>query len=306
MQAVRIHTYGPAANLVIDDIPVPIAGPDERLVRVTAAAINPFDLAFRQGFMSEIRPTTLPATLGIDFAGIVASDGSGMAGKFAPGTKVNGAIGTGAQAEFIVVPTATLAVIPDDLEDAVAAALPAVGLTAWQGVERIKAAGARTVLIHGAGGNVGRLAVQFAIRHGLDVIATASARDIETLTGLGAGQVIDYRTKRFEDQIDGVDAVLDFAPGDTLDRSYAVVRPGGTLVTSINRPDPERAGRHGVSVSWLEMKVDAGQLAELNRLVASGQVVPKPVEQRPLAEVREAHEALEQGLTHAKQVLTMG
>src|SRR5262249_49558079 len=150
-------------------------------------------------------------------------------------------------AEYAVASAGMIAGKPGRLSDAEAASVPVVAITAQQALfDQAKLITGHTVLIHGAAGNVGAYAVQMARRAGLRIVATADARDMQMLHGLGAHAVIDYRVARFEDAVDGVDAVIDLVGGEIQARSFAVLRPGGILVSAVSKPDQDLAVQHGV------------------------------------------------------------
>ncbi len=268
--AARIHGYGAADVLRIDDVPTPPPGPGQVLVRVTAAGINGLDWKVREGYVRDAYPLALPATLGVELAGVVTGTAPDAA-RFAVGDRVFGALGgLGAYAGFVAADEGVLARTPATLSDVEAAALPVAGLTARQA---LAAAGelraGQAVLIHGAAGAVGGLAVQLAKRAGATVLATASGAGLTHARALGADVVIDYRAERFEAHASGVDLVLDLVGGETLDRSWAVLAPGGAVVSTVAPDVGARApaGRRGVFVM---MQPDAEALATLADAVARG------------------------------------
>jgi len=231
--ALRLHTYGGPDSVRLDQIAIPAPGPGQVLVHVKAAGVNGLDFKIRQGSVRDAFPLPLPAVLGIELAGVVTAVGEGVA-RLKVGDRVMGALGgVGAYAEFAVVDAAKLALTPAGLSDVDAAALPVAALTGWQ---ILRAAGelkpGQTVLIHGASGNVGGFAVQFAKAAGATVITTASAAKRDYVLSLGADQVIDRDAERFEDHLSGVDLVLDFVGGDATRRSWAVLAPDGAIVAT--------------------------------------------------------------------------
>jgi NADPH:quinone reductase-like Zn-dependent oxidoreductase len=205
----------------------------------------------------------------------------------------------GAAAEFAAVPAAVLAAKPLQLDHDRAAALPLAGLTAWQGLVRHGGLhpGSR-VLVHGGAGGVGSVAVQVAAALGASVTATAAAGAADFVRELGADQVVDYRAERFEEHVKDVDLVLDTVGGDTQDRSWQVLRPGGVLVSIVAPPDPSKKG--GV---FFVVEPDRAGLEELARLVAEGKLNPRVDRVVPLAEAPGAYAALEQGHRLGKIVL---
>jgi len=221
----------------LDEISVPTPGPGQVLVSVKAVGVNTLDWKLREGFLREGFPLPLPAILGVEFAGVVVELGSEVK-QSAVGDRVMTLLhGLGAYAEYIVVDESILCPIPEALSDVEAAALPISVQTAW---EALLAAGeprpGMKVLIQGGAGAVGGFAVQFAKSAGAKVIVTASAKNHDYVMALGADEVIDYRTERFEDRVKDVDLVLDFVGGEIIDRSWSVLASGGAQVT-VNSPD---------------------------------------------------------------------
>lgn len=269
-QAHRIHAYGGPEVMHRDEVPVPDLAPGQVLVEVKAAGINGLDAKVRAGDVRDAFPLPLPATLGIELAGIVSRVGEGVT-AFKPGDRVMGPMaGLGAYANFVAIDAAKLALTPAGLDDVAAAALPVAVLTAWQA---LRAAGAlragRKVLIHGAAGGVGGFAVQFAKAAGVQVWATASAASHDHVLSLGADVVIDRHAERFESRAEGIDLVLDLVGGDALDRSWAVLAPGGAIVSTAAPDIGARApaGREGL---WFMMKPDPVQLRAAAEAVVAG------------------------------------
>ncbi|MES2164186.1 MAG: NADP-dependent oxidoreductase [Pseudomonadota bacterium] len=251
---------------------MPQPGPDEVLVRVTAAGVNGLDWKIRDGLVKDVFQLPLPATLGLELAGEVAAVGNEVEG-FAVGDRVFGALGgLGAYAGYVAVAASKLAPIPAALEDATAAAIPVASMTAWQALfETGQLQRGETVLIHGAAGGVGSYAVQFAKQAGVRVLATAQGRNADLLRSLGADEVIDYKTTRFEDVAKNVDLVFDLVGGETLDRSWQVLSPQGRIV-SIAAPDIAMRVPDGRRGSWHTMRPDGKLLARIAALAASGEL----------------------------------
>lgn len=278
-KAYRLHTYGGPESIQLDEIPVPAAGPSQVLVAVSAVAINPFDWKIREGFVKDEMPLPLPYVLGVDFSGTVAALGEG-ASRFKVGDRVmTMSNALGAFAEHIVVDEATLARVPDSLSDYEAATLPIPGITAWRSVhEAGELKPGSRVLIHGASGTSGSLAVQFAKAEGAYVIGTASAKNRDYVLSLGADEFIDYQTERFEDRAKDIDLVLDYVlvGGDmsTTDRSWSVLKPDGAIVTVA---DPSILGRvpEGRRAFFPHIVADADLLQSIGQKRASGQIKTK-------------------------------
>ena len=302
MKAIRIHQYGGASTLILEEIPRLSIADDQILVRIRHAGVNPIDWKIREGYMKQVRPAHFPMTLGQDFAGEVAECGKNVT-NFATGDRVFG-FAQGTYAEYAAAPVSTVAAIPKSMDFAIAAALPTAGSTALQIVRDVVAAKpGMTILIHGAAGGVGSYASQIAKNLGARVIGTAGNADIEYLKSLGLDEVIDYQRERFEDKAAGVDAVVDLVGGDTLARSYAVVENGGVLASTVQAIDESAAKRTGIHAVQVIMKRDAADLAELASLVEEGAIKPRLGEAMNLAEAKEAQELSENGKTHGKVIL---
>ncbi len=308
MNAVRIHEFGGPEVLKYEEAPRPEPGAGEILLEVKAVGVNPVDWKIREGEMEDQMKHTLPLIPGIDAAGIVAAVGPGVT-EFAPGDEVFAALDMardGSYAEYAVVKTQTVAAKPASVDFVTAAALPVAGVTAWQCLfETAHLQAGQTVLIHGASGGVGTLAVQLAHWKGARVVGTASAQNKEFLQKLGADEVIDYHATRFEDVVSGVDVVLDTQGGDTQERSWGVLKPGGSLVTTVPPPPSDAAKAHGVRGEFLFAHPDTAVLAQLAALVASGDLTPIIATTLPLAEARRAQELSATGHTRGKIVLTV-
>ena len=267
-KAYRLHSYGGSEAIQMDDVPVPKPAPGQVLVAVGAAGVNALDWKIREGYVREVFPLPLPATLGVEFAGVVTESGEG-ASKFQVGDRVMGLLhGLGAYAQDVVVEEPLLARVPFSLSDVAAAALPISVLTAWQALHSAgQPRQGMTVLIHGAAGAVGGFAVQFARQLGATVIATASRRNSDYLFFLGANEVIDYHTEHFETRIKDVDLVLDFVGGETLDRSWSVLAPGGAIVSAA-APDIVAKTPPGARGFWLMTQPNPELLENMAEAVA--------------------------------------
>src|ERR1700761_3552954 len=251
MLAWRGHKFGPPEAMILESIPRPGPGPGEVLVDVHAAGVGPWDGWIRAG--NSALPQPLPLTLGSDLSGIVAAVGSGVS-ELAIGDQgfgVNNTQFLGAYAEYAVASAKMLAKKPISLSYAEAASVPVIAVTAWQGLfDHARLEAGRTVVIHGAAGNVGAYAVQLARRARLHSIATAGTKDIEYVRSLGADKVLDYHTQRFEDEVKDVDVVFDLVGGEVQTRSFQVLRPGGKLISAVSPPDQDRAKQHGITAAF--------------------------------------------------------
>ncbi|MEU6967020.1 NADP-dependent oxidoreductase [Kitasatospora aureofaciens] len=306
MRAVVVEQWGGPEQLVEQELARPEPGLNEVLVRVHAAGVNPVDWKTRASG-GLIEWGAVPA-VGWDVSGTVEAVGPGV-GVHRPGDEVYGMPlfprQAGAYAEYVVAPARHLAPKPASLTHVEAAALPLAGLTAWQAL--VDAADVRPgerVLVHAAAGGVGHLAVQIAKARGAHVIGTASAGKHGLLRELGADEVIDYRAVRFEDAVSDVDVVLDGLGGGTAERSMAVLRPGGRLIT-LPGPDDVPAARDGVRASWVLVEPDHLGLRELTALADRGALRPVVETVLPLGQAAKAHELGERGRTTGKIVLTV-
>ncbi len=307
MKAVRIHAFGGPEVLTYEDAPVPTPAAGQVLVRVRAAGVNPVDWKIRSGQMGggQLRD---PLTLGYDVAGTVERVGEGVSSVKA-GDPVFAYLSLrrgGGYAEFALVAESELARRPKSIDETTAAAVPLAGLTAYQAlVDKAELKPGQTVLIHAAAGGVGHFAVQIAKHLGARVIATASAANHDFLKELGADEVIDYRTQKFEDLARDVDVVLDPLGGETQDRSFRVLKKGGILVSIVQPPDPERLKEFGVRGTVFLVQPNGPQLATLAELIDQNRLKPHVSQTFPLAEAAKAQEASASGRTRGKIVLTV-
>lgn len=281
--------------LTLADVPAPQPIPTEVQVRVRAAGVNPVDLKTREGKGMARVLGDPPFTVGWDVAGEVTAVAPGVT-RFRVGDEVFGMPWfprqAAAYAEFVTAPARHFAPKPAVLSAEEAGALPLAGLTAWQiVVDTLNLQSGDDVLIHGAAGGVGHLAVQIAAARGATVFATARREQADFLAGLGAARTIDYREERFEDLCDELDAVIDF-PGASGERSLPVLRPGGTLVSvpSGVSDDLLAAGeRESKRVTGFLVEPDPTGLAGLDGLVEDGQLRVEVDRVFDLADVAEAH-----------------
>lgn len=303
MKAVRIHRFGGPETLEVEDLPMPQPGQGEVRVRVMGASVNPVDYKMRNG--GYLPREALPLTLGRDVAGVIDAVGPGVQGLLA-GDAVFAMLDRdhGGYVEYVNQLAANCAPKPARLDFVEAAAVPLAGLTAWQGLfDHGGLEAGQRVLIHGAAGGVGHFAVQFARVRGATVIATCSGRDADFVESLGASDVIDYHKERFEDRAQDVDLVFDLIGGDTQERSWAVLKTGGIMVSTLKEPDQAKAAaRHARGVHYLA-RPDGPELAEIARLIDTGQVVPRIDRVFPLDDAAEAEAALENDHVRGKIVL---
>jgi NADPH:quinone reductase-like Zn-dependent oxidoreductase len=308
MKAVCVHQFGGLDVLTYEEIPRPTPGTGQLLVRVRAAGVGPWDALIRAG--ASALPQPLPLVPGSDIAGDIEAVGAGVS-SYRRGDAVFGVTNdwfTGGYAEYAVAEAAMIAPKPERLGYVEAAALPVVASTARQMVfDHGGVTAGKRVLVHGAAGNVGAFAVQFAKGAGAEVIATGRSRDVEYIRSLGADEVIDTKTTAFEERTAEVDVVLDTIGGEVLERSFEVLKRGGVLVSAVTKPDQEKAARHGVRAEFFLVAVTSEGLQRIAGMVEAGQLKVRVGEVLPLAQARLAHEMLA-GKSHkpGKIVLSVG
>jgi NADPH:quinone reductase-like Zn-dependent oxidoreductase len=309
MKAVRIHNYGGPEVLKYEDAPRPQPGEGEILIRVHATSVNPIDWKVRAGYMKDFLPQSFPLILGWDMSGVIEEVGRhpAAAGQFKKGDEVYSLpdhTRNGAYAEYIVVRESEVALKPNALHHVRAAAVPLAALTAWQALfDTAQLQPGQRVLIHGAAGGVGHFAVQLAKWKGAHVMGTASTKNHEMAHELGADELIDYTTQRFEDIARNIDVVLDTIGGDTQERSWPVLKKGGVLVSLVQPPSENKAKEHGVRGIRLGARPNGQELAEIAKIIDAGKLAPVIDRILPLSEARRAHELSQSGHTHGKIVL---
>ncbi|WP_405477669.1 NADP-dependent oxidoreductase [Streptomyces canus] len=309
MKAVRFHEYGDPSVLRYEDVEQPVPGAGQVRIRVAATSFNPVDGNIRGGFMQGPIPVQLPHTPGIDVAGTVDAVGEGVDG-LAVGDVVIGFLpmdGTGAAAQYVLAPADVLTPAPKSVPLADAAALPLVGLTAYQALfDHAKITAGQRVLINGAGGAVGGYAVQLAKNAGAHVIATAGPRSSEAVTSAGADEVIDHTTTSVTAAVtEPVDLALNLAPvaPDELASLVALVRSGGVVVnTTVWMPAPSDEERNVRGID-LFVRSDADQLAQLVALTDRGELRVDVAERVPLAELPALHARATEGAVHGKVIV---
>lgn len=288
MKAARIHKFGGPEVVVIDDLSRPNPGAGELLVRVRAAGVAPWDAIIREG-KSKVSPPP-PLTLGSDLSGIVEEVGPGVL-DFRIGDDVYGVTNAqfcGANAEFADASAAMVAKKPRSLSHLEAASVPVVAVTAWQMLfEYAHVVAGQSILILGAGGNVGAYAVQLAARTGLDIVAVAGLKDLELVRSLGAKTALDYRTVNFEEAIPQVDVLIDTVGGETLERTFEKLKSGGVLVSVVStKPLPQRTGVRSV---FFYAEVTTARLGVLTKLFEEEKLSARVGSVLPLKDAQSAH-----------------
>jgi NADPH:quinone reductase-like Zn-dependent oxidoreductase len=307
MKAVQVHKYGGPEVLQYEDVPRPqVAAATDVLIRVYAAAVNPVDWAIRDGLVKEVFPVSFPWIPGSDVSGVIEEVSPDVT-RFKKGDEVfallNPAKG-GAYAEYVVVSESELALKPKSLHHIRAAAVPVAAVTAWNALfETAQLRLGQRVLIHGGAGGVGHFAVQLAKWKGAHVIATASARNHELVHELGADEVVDYQTQKFENVARKIDIVLDPIGGDTQERSWKVLKKRGVLVSVVQPPSQEKGRAVGARGAMVQSRPDGAKLAEIAKLIDEGKLAPVINRILPLSEARRAQELSQSGHTNGKIVL---
>ena len=327
MLAAYIKRYGGPQQLIVGELPEPKPGEHDLLVEVAAASVNPIDFKLRNGKLKPLLTLPFPLVLGNDLSGTVIGIG-GAVTRFRVGDKIVARLDKkriGAFAERALVGEAEAALAPTRIALIDAAALPLAGLTAWQALFEIgKLQPGQSLLVHAGAGGVGHFALQLGRWRGARVTTTASERNRERCLALGADEVIDYRTLRFESAVQELDVVLDTQGGDTLLRSIAVTRRGGHVISISAMPTPTvarswglsppltwvlawltRKERHaaqarGVQYDYLFMRPDGALLAELVKLVDAGTLTPVIERKFALADAAAALAHVESGHTVGK------
>jgi len=302
-KAIRIHEWGGPEVLKVEVLPRPVPKFDEVLIRVHGASINPLDWKIREG--SRRAMYTLPYHLGCDVAGTVEETGASVK-DFSRGDAVYSMIGReGGYAEYAVAKASAVAPKPITLNFAKAGAVPLAALTAWQMLnENGNLKAGQRVLVHAAAGGVGGFAVQLAHHLGGYVIATASARNHDYLRGIGAQEVIDYNTTKFETVVRDIDLVIDLVAGEVQARSWGVMKPGGMLVCALGPPDAAKAAAAGMQCKAQSVRPDGAQLREIGALIDAGKIKVELAASFPLEKVGDAHTLSETGHVRGKVVLT--
>jgi NADPH:quinone reductase-like Zn-dependent oxidoreductase len=330
MRALVFKRYGGPDEEMFADLPRPVIAPDEILVQVHAAGVNPVDGRIRSGKMKAILRSQLPATLGSDLAGEVVEVGSRVT-RFKPGDAVFASIlgmRSGALAEFAVVPERAAAPKPANLDYVEAASIPMVGLTAWQALkERAHVGPGHRVFIPAGSGGIGTFAIQLAKYLGARVATTTSAGNVDLVRSLGADEVIDYQKQDFEDVLRDYDTVLGTVPGESLEKALQILRPHSTIVSIVGPPDASfartrdmsllfvlvmwflsrkmkgQARKRGADYSFLFVRPDGTQLAEIGKLLEAGTLRPVIDRVFPFDEAKEALAYVEKGRAKGKVVV---
>lgn len=325
MKAFTFKRYGKSPALGFDNIDYPAPAADEILVKVYAVGLNPIDNMIPTGIFKPVLHFKLPATLGSDLSGVVVAVGSRVT-RFTPGDEIFASIfdkGTGSLAEFALVPESAAAIKPTNLDFVQAAALPMVSLTSWQALtERAGLQPGQKVFIPAGSGGIGSFAIQLAKHLGAQVATTTSTDNVGWVSHLGADKVVDYKKQEFENELSGYDMVLGTIRGDSIEKSTQILKPGGKIVSLTGPLDAAFARarglnvllrlvfglmsrkimrltkKRGLSYSFLFVRPDGDQLAQIGKLIEAEQIRPVVDKVFPFAEVKDALAYLAGG--HAK------
>jgi NADPH:quinone reductase-like Zn-dependent oxidoreductase len=284
-----------------EQVPKPVPGNNEVLVKVNAVGVGPWDGWIRAG--RSALPQPLPLILGSDLSGEVVAVGQDVNGTVV-GDQVYGVTNPrfiGAYAEYALASAAMISNKPSSLTHIEAASVPILAVTAWQALfDHAQLKAGQSVLIHGAAGNVGAYAVQLARRAGLRTMATVATDDVSRAREIGADTIIDFQTQLFEKEVHDADAVIDLVGGETQERSFQVIRRGGKLISTVSRPDQSLAERYGVEAAFFLVDVKSRFLADIRDLIDNGVLRTNVGAVLPLNEAQDAHRMLEGALPRPK------
>jgi len=332
MKALTFKRYGKSTQPDYADVPRPQIGPDEILVRVHAAGLNPIDNIVPRGTFKPVLKFDLPATMGSDVAGVVAAVGSSVT-RFKVGDAVFASVfdlGRGTLAEFVAVPQGVAALKPANLDFVEAASIPMVGLTTWQAFkERAGLKTGQKVFIPAGSGGIGTFAIQLAKYLGAKVGTTTSTGNIDLVKSLGADEVVDYKRQEFETVLRDYDMVLGTIRGDGIEKALQILKPNGSVVSLIGPLDAafararnlnvllrlvfslmsrkilRLAAKRNIRYSFLFVRPDGDQLADIGRILESGQIRPVIDRIFPFDQAKEALAYLETGRAKGKVVVKM-
>lgn len=330
MKALTFKRYGKSPEIGFSTVPNPTLKPDELLVKVHAVGLNPIDNMIPTGMFKPVLHFQLPATLGSDLAGVVTEVGAAVT-RFKPGDAVFASIfdlGTGSLAEFAAVPESAAALKPANLDFVQAASIPMVGLTSWQTLkERLKLQAGEKVFIPAGSGGIGTFAIQLAKHLGAKVGTTTSTGNVKWVGSLGADEIVDYKKQEFEKVLRGYDAVLGTVKGDSIEKSIAILKPGGRIVSIVGPLDAafartkrlnvvlrfvfglmsrkimRLAKKRDVAYSFHFVRPDGAQLNEIGNLLTAERIRPVIDKVFPFEQAKEALDYLAQGRSKGKVVV---
>src|SRR3984893_5234579 len=306
MKAIVAHQWGGPEVLKVEDVSLPQPKENEILIKSFAAGVNSFDGTLLSGKYAKVFGTQLPWIPGYDIAGTVEKVGANVK-KFKAGDPVYAFISIsngGGYAEYTLAKENQAALKPTTLSFAQAAGVPSVALTAWQSLaDKANVQPGQTVLIQGASGRGGKFAIPIAKIRGAKVFATASTANQDFLKQLGADVAIDYKTQKFEDVAKDVDVVIDGVGGETLKRSYPIVKKGGMVVTLTGDVNQAHLDKYGIRGTSIVVQTNGDQLAQIGKLIDEGKIKVIVSETFPLADASKAQAKADTGHTRGKIVL---
>lgn len=284
MKAVQINQYGEFDVIQVNDVPKPAVKENLTLVEVYSASINPFDYIVMRGFMKDYIKTGFPFTIGGDFSGKRTDTGEEV---FGTAMILSG--GSGAFAEYATVNPERMARKPKNIDFIQAASLPLVGSSTVQALEdEIKLRKGQKVLIHGGAGGIGSVAIQLAKHLGARVSTTVAQKDIDFVMNLGADDVIDYKNEKFEEKLKDLDAVFDTIGGETMERSFKVLKKGGVIASMKGQPSEDLAKQYEVKGISINTKTNTSHLNRVKELVEEEIIKPQVDKVFSLSETKEA------------------
>ncbi|MFZ1876822.1 MAG: NADP-dependent oxidoreductase [Nitrososphaeraceae archaeon] len=313
MKAIQIKKYGSNDVVEVNETAsAPSLSSGKILVNIKASGVNPVDWKIREGYMQQIMPLQFPSTLGMDFSGVVKQVEEDAHSDFKQGDEVYGQAsifsgGSGAFAELALASKDSIAHKPKTLNYLEAAALPLVGVSAWQAlVEHIRLSKDKKVLVQGGAGGIGSIAIQLAKHLGAFVATTVSTDDKQFVQELGADQVIDYKTENFEDIVHDYDAVFDTVSGDTYKRSFKVLKKGsGMIVSTLEQPNSELMNQYGIKAVFLFSQVNRQRLTRLAEWIDQNNIRVNIDKTFSLDEAAKALDYQKEGHPRGKLVLTI-
>lgn len=308
MHAAQLTRYGDKdAIQFTTNAPTPELKAGQVLVKVEAASVNAIDWKIREGMMQQMAQLTFPATMGGDLAGTIVKVGEGVE-AFAVGQEVYGQTnpfsGHGSFAEFTPIAAANIASKPQGVDFIQAASLPLTAVSAYQAlVETLELRDGQKILIHGGAGGVGSFAIQLAKHLGAYVATTAAAEDIGFVKELGADEAIDYTSQKFEELLEGYDAVFDTVGGEAYDKSFPVLKKGGRIVSMAGGANQALMEQYGVTGNAQFTGVTTERLQKVAELVEQGALRPAVDTIFPLEQAAEAVEYVKAGHHRGKVVI---
>lgn len=313
MKAIQIKKYGSNDVVEVNETaPAPSLSSGKILVNIKASGVNPVDWKIREGYMQQIMPLQFPSILGLDFSGVVKQVEEDAHSDFKQGDEVYGQAsifsgGSGAFAEWALASKDSIAHKPKTLNYLEAAALPLVGVSAWQAfVEHIRLSKDKKILVQGGAGGIGSIGIQLAKHLGAFVATTVSTDDKQFVQELGADQVIDYKTENFEDIVHDYDAVFDTVGGDTYKRSFKVLKKGsGMIVSTLEQPNSELMNQYGIKAVFLFSQVNRQRLTKLAEWVDQNNIKVNIDKTFSLDEAAKALDYQKEGHPRGKLVLTI-